>query len=242
MAVNGTTKHGFDISIPTVPVTEQRRPFIQSDDEIRLHQAGTARANEAASVEAPHGTQTDGYAQRHRTQTVLQQHVAYFDTDQDGVIWPWDTFVQFRRLGYNLLLSVLSMFIIHASFSYPTVAGLLPDPFFRIYVAQINRDKHGSDSGSYDPEGRFESQKFEDIFAKYASGDKQGITWGEIWRYMQGQRVLMDPFGWFAALFEWGATYILLWPADGRMRKDDIRRIFDGSLFYDIDKQRSHKD
>jgi hypothetical protein len=27
------------------------------------------------------------------------------------------------------------------------------------------------------------------------------------------------------------AVYLLLWPEDGIIRKDDIRRIFDGSIF-----------
>ena len=28
------------------------------------------------------------------------------------------------------------------------------------------------------------------------------------------------------------ATYLLLWPEDGVMRKEDIRGVFDGSIFY----------
>ena len=28
------------------------------------------------------------------------------------------------------------------------------------------------------------------------------------------------------------ATYLLIWPADGIMRKEDIRRIYDGSIFF----------
>lgn len=28
------------------------------------------------------------------------------------------------------------------------------------------------------------------------------------------------------------ATYLLLWPEDGIMRKDDIRGVYDGSIFY----------
>jgi hypothetical protein len=34
------------------------------------------------------------------------------------------------------------------------------------------------------------------------------------------------------------ATYILLWPKDGRMKKEDIRKLYDGSLFYEIAKER----
>lgn len=37
------------------------------------------------------------------------------------------------------------------------------------------------------------------------------------------------------------ATYLLLWPEDGRMQKDDIRRIFDGSIFYEIAARREKK-
>jgi peroxygenase len=171
--------------------------FTKTDD-----MSGTARANEAASVEHPNGTQQDDWARRHRDQTVLQQHIAFFDSDSDGVIWPLDTFNGFHRLGYNLFLCVLSVVIIHGNFSYPTVSGWLPDPFFRIYTARIHKDKHGSDSGTYDTEGRFVPQKFEDIFAKYAGGDKKGITLREIFNYMKGQRLVFDPFGWFGALFE----------------------------------------
>lgn len=37
------------------------------------------------------------------------------------------------------------------------------------------------------------------------------------------------------------ATYILLWPEDGRMMKEDIRRIYDGSIFYEIAERRANK-
>jgi hypothetical protein len=37
------------------------------------------------------------------------------------------------------------------------------------------------------------------------------------------------------------ATYLLLWPADGRMMKEDIRGIFDGSIFYTIAARRENK-
>jgi hypothetical protein len=41
-----------------------------------------------------------------------------------------------------------------------------------------------------------------------------------------------DPFGWAAGIFEWLATYILLWPEDGRMRKQDIKGVYDVSAPY----------
>lgn len=240
MAPSRTKVRDFDVSIEQVPVTEQRRAFIQNAGDEKLLSPGTARANEAASVESPDGTTRDDWAHKHRHQAVLQQHLAFFDTDSGGVIWPIDTFRGFYRLGYGILLSILSVLIIHSNFSYPTVKGWLPDPFFRIYTERIHKDKHGSDSGTYDTEGRFVPQKFEDIFAEYASGDKQSLTFNEMLNYMQGKRLVLDPFGWGGAIFEWIATYILI-ARDGRMYKDDIRRIYDGSIFYEIAARREKK-
>lgn len=33
--------------------------------------------------------------------------------------------------------------------------------------------------------------------------------------------------------------YLLLWPEDGVMKKDDLRRVYDGSIFYQ--KAEEHK-
>lgn len=38
--------------------------------------------------------------------------------------------------------------------------------------------------------------------------------------------IRVQQFGWFAAAFEWLATYLMLWPADGRMKKEDIRAVY----------------
>jgi len=35
------------------------------------------------------------------------------------------------------------------------------------------------------------------------------------------------------------ATYLMLWPEDGRMMKEDIRGIYDGSIFYTLAERRS---
>ncbi len=99
------------------------------------------------------------WAESHTHQTVLQQHCDFFDRDGDGVIWPLDTFWGFYMLGFGVPLSLLCVFIIHSNFSYPTVHSWLPDPFFRLYVDNMNKAKHGSDTGTYDNEGRFISQK-----------------------------------------------------------------------------------
>ena len=84
---------------------------------------------------------------------------------------------------------------------------------------------------TYDTEGRFRPQNFEDMFTKYDKGDKGGLDAWDVLRMMKGYRLVMDFFGWAAVAFEWFATYLLLWPEDGVMKKDEIRRIYDGSIF-----------
>ncbi|WZH42154.1 Caleosin related protein-domain-containing protein [Fusarium acuminatum] len=234
-------------SIDTVPVTVERKPYQPGTDKPRLAHAGIARANLAATYERPEGTTEDDWARRHRHQT-----------DHDGVIWPIDTYRGFYQLGYGIILSIISVLVIHGNFSYPTQSSLLPDPFFRIYIDNIHKDKHGSDTGTYDTEGRFIPQKFEDMFSKYADGRDYMTLW-DLSRLMKGQRLIADPIGWGGAFFECEithyrfsyhyntdylvglATYILLWPNDGRMMKEDIRGIYDGSLFYKIAARRAEK-
>ncbi|KAG0354407.1 caleosin domain-containing protein [Gamsiella multidivaricata] len=229
-------------SIPEQPVTVERQPFLQHQSAINhFPDPGTARANVAATPSHPAGTTKDNWAARHSRQTVLQQHCEFFDRDHDGVIWPHDTFLGFYAIGFNVVLSLIAVFIIHSNFSYPTSASWIPDPFFRIWLQRIHKDKHGSDSGTYDTEGRFVPQHFEDIFAKYARDGKDGLTLTDVWGLLKGQRVIMDPIGSFGAFFEWMSMYWVLWPEDGVMRKEDIRRIYDGSLFYDLAEKKAKK-
>jgi hypothetical protein len=240
--VNGLTNDtsdnpGIVTSISQVPVTMRRKSFVQLRDDIKLPQAGTARANIAASRETADGTTKGDWASRHRNQTVLQQHCDFFDRDRDGIIRPRDTYFGFRRLGFGVLLSLLAMAIIHLALAYPTQVSWVPDPRLRIHVDRIHHTKHGSDTGTYDGQGRFVPQHFEDIFAKYAAG-RDYITLRGVVDLWRGQRCLADPFGWTAVFFEWLATYLLLWPEDGRMMKEDIRGIYDGSLFYTIAARR----
>ncbi|KAL3595444.1 hypothetical protein FPOAC2_09777 [Fusarium poae] len=215
-------------------------PQLELEMLSNLPLVGVARANLAATHERPEGTTDNDWADRHRDQTVLQQHCDFFDKDHDGVIWPLDTFRGFYQLGYGIILSIISVLVIHGNFSYPTQSSLLPDPFFRIYIDNIHKDKHGSDTGTYDTEGRFIPQKFEDMFSKYAEGRDYLTIWDVI-SLMKGQRLIADPIGWGGAFFEWLATYILLWPDDGRMMKEDIRGIYDGSVFYKVAARRAQK-
>lgn len=133
---------------------------------------------------------------------VLQQHVAYWDADGDGVIWPRDTYAGCRRWGWSRPLCVVVAALIHAGLSWPTQQGWLPDPLLRIRVDRLHRAKHGSDSQTFDNEGRFRPQNFEDFFEKYDEGRKGGLDWWDLLWAWWGQRLLFDAFGIFASFLE----------------------------------------
>jgi hypothetical protein len=192
---------GYIISaIEIVPITQQRPPF-QPSSSSQLQNAGTPRANTAPSHECPYGTTSKAWTRQHAQQTVLQQHCTFFDPDHDGIIWPLDTFRGFHALGFGILLSLFAAFIIHANFSYPTLDTWIPDPFFRLYLKNIHMCKHGSDTNTYDHEGRYIPQKFEDVFSKYANGRDWLTIWG-VAKMLRGQRCIADLIGWGGAFVE----------------------------------------
>ncbi|KAI0337653.1 Caleosin-domain-containing protein [Trametopsis cervina] len=223
-------------AIPAVVATRTRVVY---QEWKHVRHPSIAHANLAVTEQHPIGTTYDGYNNKHANKTVLQQHCAFFDLNGDGVITPRETFVSFRLLGWNLFLTVVSVIFIHVGFSYVTQPPnqWLPDVLFRIHLPQLHRAKHGSDSGTYDHEGRFRPQQFADFFSKYGrrlrNGD-YGLTFREAMYGAWSQRCVMDVFGVTAAFFEWSATYITLWPSDGVMRMEDVRQVYDGSYFYKI--------
>jgi len=127
----------------------------------------------------------------------MQQHCLFWDRDNDGIIYPSDTYIGFRELGYNIIFSFLALLIIHINFSYPTrlAFSYIPDPFFRLYIKSIHKCKHGSDSSTYDPEGRFIPQSFENMFSKYDKDHDNALTLSELFNMMKGHRCAADPYG-----------------------------------------------
>ena len=91
---------------------------------------------------------------------------------------------------------------LHAVQSYNTVPGLLPDPFFRIWVKNAYMNKHGSGAAIIDSEGRFRPQQFEDFFARFDRDGKGGLTKWELWSGIRRSRMAFDFFGQVSAMFE----------------------------------------
>lgn len=54
-------------------------------------------------------------------------------------------------------------------------------------------------------------------------------------------RVAADPAGWSFAAMEWWTTWLLL-QRDGRVWKEDLRAMYDGTLFWSIRDERMKQD
>lgn len=99
--------------------------------------------------------------------------------------------------------------------------------------------QHGSDSDTYDSEGRYVPQKFEDLFSKYSiAPDRKTLHWTDLVVVHRGNRNAMDPFGWLAEAFELLALWWLLADDEGYVHKHEVRGVYDGSMFYERWEQR----
>ncbi|KAJ0518416.1 putative plant seed peroxygenase [Helianthus annuus] len=179
-----------------------------------------ARGLVAPDTEHPNGT----LGHRHYDMTVLQQHVSFFDHNNDGIIYPWDTYSGMRELGFNMLISFLAALFINMGMSYPTLPGWIPSPFFPIYIYNIHRAKHGSDSATYDTEGR--SALVSLICVGFSDANTNPHTLKNLVGLLINKKRYRT-----AAKMEWAILYALAKDEEGMLSKEAVRRCFDGSLF-----------
>jgi peroxygenase len=165
----------------------------------------------------------------------LQKHCAFFDRDKDGYISPQDTFSGCRALGMNPLVSTSLTVLINGA-QAPLTGGRWWWPPFSINLANVNRAKHGSDTGLYDEEGAFDEAKFEALFDKFDKDGDGALSWSEFLARARAQRDIYDPFGSIATVLEFAATYLIA-AEDGKLSKEMMRGVYDGTLFEKVEAQ-----
>ncbi|XP_074567759.1 putative peroxygenase 4 isoform X2 [Curcuma longa] len=170
--------------------------------------------------------------------TPLQRHVAFFDRNNDGIIYPSETYQGFRAIGCGVVLSAVSAVFINGFLSPKTNPGKSPFPYFPIYVKNIQEGKHGSDTGVYDSEGRFVASKFEEIFQKHAMTNPEALSSKELKEMLKANQEPNDRKGGLASWTEWRVLYNLCKDKEGFLHKDTIRAVYDGSLFLKLEKER----
>ncbi|GLJ13878.1 hypothetical protein SUGI_0221740 [Cryptomeria japonica] len=217
------------------PITALRRLNPKLDDQ--MPKPYLARALVAVDPASKYGSRDH----QHNNMTVLQQHVSFFDRNKDGIIYPWETYQGFRAIGFGVFISILAAFLINVNLSYVTSSGWIPSPLFPIYIANIHKAKHGSDSEVYDTEGRFDPAKFDSIFSKYALTYTDKLTYSELQSMLKGNRNMNDLFGWLAAHGEWSFLYKLAKNKEGFIEKEALRGMYDGSLFEYFEKQNASR-
>ncbi|XP_074274925.1 putative peroxygenase 4 [Silene latifolia] len=183
-------------------------------------------ANHSPDSKAINSDQVEGTGEN-----VLAKHVAFFDRNHDGVVYPWETFQGFRAIGAGLLLSTAAGFVINMSLSHKTRPGKFPNLLFPIEIKNIAKAKHGSDSGVYDTQGRFVPSKFEAIFSKHAHSNSNALTREELGEMLKANRQPKDYFGQYGAHIEWKILFDLCKNKNGVLEKDTVRGVYDGSLF-----------
>lgn len=218
---------GIVTGLASVPDTCKQASVVFDD---KVPHAGVPHANSAPSIEHPQGSPE----RKNSKKTVLQQHVDYFDLNGDGIITPAETFLAASMLGFGLISGTIGMIVIHGMFSYVCADSWIPDPYFRIKIKNIHRGKHGSDTETYDTAGRFVPQKFEEIFTKFDTTNKKGLTYSELLNMIKANRNAMDFVGWSAAMFESTFAWLLLKDENGVVGKEDLRQCIDGTIFYKI--------
>ncbi|XP_039123213.1 peroxygenase-like [Dioscorea cayenensis subsp. rotundata] len=215
------------------PITRARK--LNADLQDQVAKPYLARALEAVDPSHPNGTE----GKDHRNMSVLQQHVAFFDRNNDGIVYPWETFQGFRAIGCDLLTSIGGAILINLVLSYSTQPSWIPNPLLPIYIKNIHKCKHGSDSETYDTEGRFEPSKFDAIFSKYGLTHPNALSSEELSTMLKANRNLTDFNGWILSYSEWQLLYKLGKDEKGLLHRETIRGVYDGSLFEQLEKKRA---
>lgn len=168
--------------------------------------------------------------------TPLQKHVAFFDRNHDGKITVGETYAGCRALGLQRVPSAIVAILINGGMGWGTSGS--PLPTLDVSVGNIQRGMHGSDSEVYDADGKFDARKFDAFFDRWDKDGDGHWSWSEFWARANAQRDLWDIFGRVASIAEFGLVFVIA-GEDGKISRGTLRKVYDGSLFYELEQRRT---
>ncbi|KAL6645569.1 hypothetical protein ACP70R_017177 [Stipagrostis hirtigluma subsp. patula] len=245
----------METEAPQAAVTRERR--LDPDLQEKFPKPYLARAMAAVDPSNPEGTK----GRDPRGMSVLQQHVAFFDSNGDGIVYPWETFKGLRAIGVGFVKSLFLAFLINLIMSYPTqpyMSDLVKREFDVLapngsnYLAwsldaeillaskdllKTIKPKDDKDKSTPAEQAmalhilRFDPAKFDAVFSKYGRTHPNALTEDEVTLMLKGNRNMYDFIGWAAAIGEWRLLYSVAKDKDGLLQREIVRGAFDGSLF-----------
>ncbi|KYF67673.1 caleosin family protein [Sorangium cellulosum] len=167
--------------------------------------------------------------------TALEAHSAFFDRNHDGIITLGETYEGLRAIGIGRVLSAWFALVINGVLGLPTSRSFVPT--LSITLANIHRGKHASDTGVYDKDGRFDPVKFDELFARWDRDRDGALSARELVARTLGDRDFLDVLGFLASAGEWAVLYALAGKG-GKLTREQLRRMYDGTLFYELEREK----
>ena len=165
--------------------------------------------------------------------TALQKHLAFFDRNSDAKVSVRETLGGLRMLGIPAVVALPAAISINGAMATPT-AGY---PTLTLHIRSIEAGIHGSDTGIYDDNGLFVPEKFEAWFKTWDQDGDGALNLKELAKRLYKEEDLYDFFGLIASGGEFGALYLVA-AEDGKISKERMLGLYDGSLFYTLARAR----
>ncbi|WOK91933.1 hypothetical protein Cni_G00624 [Canna indica] len=183
-----------------------------------------------------------------QAQTPLQKHAAFFDANKDGKVYPSETYSRLRAIGLDHVLSLGAGGVING-FMGPRTS---PDRKFCGMDCALQFGQRQGWISSKGDSSKAEEQSALQKHVSFFDKNNDGIIYpSETYNGMRaiGVNIALAAAG--SALIngflspktsperkfcKWNVLYNLCKDKDGFLQKETIRKVIDGSLFYELQK------
>lgn len=155
------------------------RPIVAAALLLALTGCGQAPVSPTAATAGP----TALTAQAGKAQTPLQKHVAYFDTNHDGLIKLDESVPALRALGLGPVTARLFAAGVHGALG-PKTSGRMTT---EIKIAMIHTGVHAG-SINYDSEGKFKAASFVAMFKDYDTNQSGALSKSEVQAMLKARK------------------------------------------------------